>query len=48
MSEAKLNVAVNNMACVMNLTVLLPYLFRIVLGPLPIEVIVIIIITINS
>ena len=45
MSLAKLNVAVNNMACVMNLTVLLPYLFRIVLGPLPIEVIVIIIIT---
>ena len=48
MSVAKLNVAVNNMACVMNLTVLLPYLFRIVLGPLPIEVIVIIIITIKS
>ena len=42
MSVAKLNVAVNNMACVMNLTVLLPYLFRIVLGPLPIEVIIII------
>ena len=46
MSVAKLNVAVNNMACVMNLTVLLPYLFRIVWGPLPIEVIVIIIIII--
>ena len=48
MSAAKLNVAVNNMACVMNLTVLLPYLLRIVLGPLPIEVIVIIIVTIKS
>ena len=38
-SPAKLNVVVNNLATVMNTILLLPYPLRILLGPLPIEVI---------